>query len=209
MYKIDTIIKYDMFFCRASQAGLRKIVDLNRNYCLIFGLALFLYVIDLDGVVEIDLLCDTLTLLTHYIWLSVFAWTALEGYLLFQALIVVWDTGEKKVMRLYVFGYGAPAFISILTLIIIVITERGQKSTVYHKDNLCWLSETYIYYAFLIPVACVLVYNTYIFIRGLLITYRVICQSDHASIQFFYYIFIVGHESEDLGQLAKDQRMDA
>ena len=126
-------------FCRTSLAGFRKIVDLNRNYCLILGLALFLFVVDIPEVVEIDILCDSLTLLTHYIWLSVFAWTVLEGYLLFKALVVVWDTGEKKILPLYVFGYGFPAFISILTLIIIVITERGQEKTSYHHPEYCWL----------------------------------------------------------------------
>ena len=165
-------------FCRTSLAGFRKIVDLNRNYCLILGLALFLYVIEIEEVVEIDILCDSLTLLTHYIWLSVYAWTALEGYLLFKALVVVWDTGEKKILPLYVFGYGFPAFISILTLIISVITERGQEHTSYHSDKICWLGPQYINYAFLIPVCCVLIYTTYIFIRGLIITYNVI--SRHA-----------------------------
>ena len=175
---IVTKINLIVSFYRASQAGFRKIVDLNRNYCLILGLALYLFVVDIPEVVEIDILCDSLTLLTHYIWLSVFAWTVLEGYLLFKALVVVWDTGEKKILPLYVFGYGFPAFISILTLIIIVITERGQAKTSYHQDELCWLGPKYITYAFLIPVCCVLVYNTYIFIRGLIITYNVI--SRHA-----------------------------
>ena len=96
--------------------------------------------------------------------------------MLFQALVVVWDTGEKKILPLYVFGYGLPAFISILTLIIVVIVEKeieiGSK-TEYHPKELCWLGPKYIYYAFLIPVALCLLYNTYIFIRGLLITYKV------------------------------------
>ena len=100
----------------------------------------------------------------------------MEGYLLFQALVVVWDTGEKKVLPLYIFGYGLPAFISILTLIIVVIVEKeigiGSK-TEYHVEGLCWLGPKYIFYAFLIPVACCLLYNTYIFIRGLMITYKV------------------------------------
>ena len=96
--------------------------------------------------------------------------------------------------------------LACISFIIIVITERGQKSTVYHSDKYCWLSETYIYYAFLIPVACVLVYNTYIFIRGLLITYRVISRVtvSNAISQFYFHCRLQVKRFGTTGERSKD-----
>ena len=48
----------------------------------------------------------------------------LEGYLLYKALVVVFDTGENKKMPLYLFGYGVPLAIVMITLITAIVVER-------------------------------------------------------------------------------------
>ena len=48
----------------------------------------------------------------------------LEGYLLYQALVVVFDTGDNKKMPLYLFGYGVPLAIVMITLVTAIVVER-------------------------------------------------------------------------------------
>ena len=98
----------------------------------------------------------------------------LEGYLLYKALVVVFDTGDHKLLPLYLFGYGAPLAIAMVTLIVAVIMERNEsEATKYHNSDYCFLSEHYIYYAFIAPVVIVLTFNTFILTKGVIITWKV------------------------------------
>ena len=98
----------------------------------------------------------------------------LEGYLLYKALIVVFDTGESKRLPLYLCGYGAPLVIVMITLVVALIVERDQEETDYHNPQLCWLGKNYIYYALDAPVIAVLLCNTFVLFKGIGITWRVI-----------------------------------
>ena len=54
---------------------LRHTVEVNRNYCLIFGYILFIFVTDQTFVVEDNQLCTFTTFATHFTWIAFFTWT--------------------------------------------------------------------------------------------------------------------------------------
>ena len=55
----------------------RKTVEINRNYCLIFGFTIFIFLTDVPWLLENSQACTAVTFLGHYIWLSAFTWTCM------------------------------------------------------------------------------------------------------------------------------------
>ena len=69
-------------FHRKQPTKTRKIVELNRNYALIIGLVLFVFLADQF---ETDTsLCYVLAFATHFTWLVVFAWTCKYIYVILK-----------------------------------------------------------------------------------------------------------------------------
>ena len=56
--------------------------------------------------------------------------TALEGYLLYRALVVVFDTGDHRNFPLYIFGYGLPIVLTTVTFIVALLASENNK--------VCW-----------------------------------------------------------------------
>jgi hypothetical protein len=96
----------------------------------------------------------------------------LEGYLLYNALVVIFDNGDRRLLPYYLFGYGVPGAIVILTIIVAVIGGSNTNGPNYHSDEMCWLDHNYIWF-FTGPVIVVLLFNTVILFRGLRIAIRV------------------------------------
>lgn len=160
------------------------------------GLAIFLFVIEIEGLRESgnDIWCTFVTFLGHYIWLTVFAWlstaqrkvaftklslffvaflSVLEGFQLYRLLIRIFDSGDHRQFPFYLFGYGAPATIVIVTVIAAVIIERDNPENHYHGEERCWLGSKYIW-AFTGPVIFTMVFNVIVFIRAFSVTLQVI-----------------------------------
>ena len=77
---------------KLQQPGLRKTVDINRNYCLILAYIMFSYLTDS---VESGIGCSTVTFITHYVWLAVFAWTSKKSrYIFCNYIFVSWVTSQ-------------------------------------------------------------------------------------------------------------------
>ena len=93
--------------------------------------------------------------------------------MLYKALVVVFDTGDNKKMPLYLFGYGLPLAIVMITLVTALIIEKDQNYTDYRNHQLCWLGTNYLYAALDAPVICVLICNSFVLIRGIIITWQV------------------------------------
>ena len=93
--------------------------------------------------------------------------------MLYKALVVVFDTGDNKKMPLYLFGYGLPLAIVMITLVTALIIEKDQNYTDYRNHKLCWLGKNYLYAALDAPVICVLICNSFVLIRGIVITWQV------------------------------------
>ena len=98
----------------------------------------------------------------------------MEGYLLYRALIIVFDTGHFKKLLLHIFGYGVPISISALTLIVGVLISTTNNKSTYHKSDLCWLENEYLYVAFYPPLIFMLCFNVFILVIGLRINLKVI-----------------------------------
>ena len=84
-----------------------------------------------------------------------------EGFLLYRALIVVFDSGYNRILAYYIFGYGAPGITVIITLIVAVIIETQTKKPLYIHKHMCWLGEPYIW-GFTGPAMAVIIFNIYI-----------------------------------------------
>ena len=96
----------------------------------------------------------------------------IEGFLLYKALIVVFDSGYHRILPLYIFGYGFPGIIALITLVVAVIKESQSVEIRYLHPELCWLSERYIW-SLVGPAFVMLTFNVFILFRGIKITWKV------------------------------------
>ena len=64
-------------------------------------------------------LCGVIAGFLHYFFLAAFAWMLIEGIDVYFMLVKVFDTGRSLVLYFYAIGYGLPAFIVILSIIIV------------------------------------------------------------------------------------------
>lgn len=109
----------------------------------------------------------------------------IDGVLLYKALIVVFDTGDHKMLPLFIFGYGAPLIIATLTIVVVLILYRDQETTNYTNPEICHLGDPYIYYALTMPVALVLLINSYVFVRSAMATRRATEKMNNNNFQRF------------------------
>ena len=65
-----------LFFHSNQHTQFRKTVEINRNYCLILGFTIFIFIADQAWLLDNSQACTAVTFLSHYIWLSAFAWTS-------------------------------------------------------------------------------------------------------------------------------------
>ena len=102
----------------------------------------------------------------------------MEGYLLYRALIIVFDTGHVKRLLLYIICYGIPVFVSVMTLLVWIMQKY-----IFHYDynyhikdddkTICWLDNNYLYAGFYPVLILMLCFNMFILInifRGLTIS---------------------------------------
>eukprot|EP00095_Tigriopus_kingsejongensis_P010627 maker-scaffold1028_size131186-snap-gene-0.43 protein:Tk10627 transcript:maker-scaffold1028_size131186-snap-gene-0.43-mRNA-1 annotation:"CIRL" len=157
-------------------SNVRQVVELNRNYCLFIGQALFLTIVGMKDHFDVTS-CIIITCLTHLAWMLVFAWTAMEGFTLYRALVVVFDSGEDRFWIPYAVSYTASAIIVLVTLMVALL--RGDD---YFREDACWLNDNYIW-AFKGPVLAVLALNTLVLIIGLKAAYKVGQQRNIDTIQ--------------------------
>lgn len=129
--------------------GLRYII--HRNLCLTLLVANFVLLIGLDKT-DYPKWCTVIAGMLHYFFLSAFSWMLLEAVHIYLLLVVVFASRRSHWEKYYLFGYGAPLIIVTITAII--------RPTYYGTDEVCWLStEKGVIWAFMGPVACILVLN--------------------------------------------------
>ena len=80
----------------------RKTVEINRNYCLIFGFTIFIFLTDVPWLLENSQACTAVTFLGHYIWLSAFTWTCM--IFLYYYSFTIHTVKEKIIMSLKLGG---------------------------------------------------------------------------------------------------------
>nr|XP_040572783.1 latrophilin-like protein 1 [Lepeophtheirus salmonis]XP_040572784.1 latrophilin-like protein 1 [Lepeophtheirus salmonis] len=141
-------------------------VELNRNYCLLLGQLTTMLIQDLHHKVS-RLTCKVIALWSQYIWTAAFTWFGLEGRLLYRVLIVVINAHQSNIYLLYAIGYGFPLLVVTFTIIAGV---HFQDDDNFVQQDVCWLEGKYIL-GFMVPLAIVLAWNTYVLIKGTIVTY--------------------------------------
>ena len=129
-------------------------------------------------------LCTIVAAALHFLSLSLFTWTLVEGVQLYRSLQSnkLTDTDDRRYANLlrYVVGYGLPLVIMTATLLLSKVidpTDSGDDSYIHSRSFLeplaideygdhagyCWLKENSFIYCFAGPVAVILIINTIIF----------------------------------------------
>ena len=136
--------------------------------------------------------------------------TGWEGYILYRALVIIFDTGRENKLRLYIFCYIVPFIISFLNLLPWLINT--DPNFPYHRNNVtgydvCWVnierkgddgsldqSWTYLIGFYLVLVV-MLVANIGILSYGLRINFKVTSVMSTIIIKslHFFHIEIIQH----------------
>ncbi|CAL1601799.1 unnamed protein product [Knipowitschia caucasica] len=141
------------FSCCHSIKGTRTTIHLHLCLCLFVADLVFLAGISQTKPVGG---CRFVAALLHYFFLGVFTWMLLEGVQLYRMVVLVFNATMRP-LYLYVFGYGAPLVVVILSAII--------RPSGYGTDQYCWLSlKDGLIWSFFGPVCAVIILNVLFFI---------------------------------------------
>ena len=113
-----------------------------------------------------------------------------EGYILYRALIVVFDTGHVRRLLLYSLCYGIPILISFSTLLVGLLTSIHKESQ-YHKDDYCWLNNEYLFIGFYPVLILMLCFNIFILTVGMRIQMKVRNRKYHMISEKFKFFWIM------------------
>ncbi|KAM9314708.1 adhesion G protein-coupled receptor E5 isoform 2-T2 [Pholidichthys leucotaenia] len=139
-------------FCRSIQ-GTRTTIHLHLCICLFMA-----YLDFLSGISQTkpEGGCRFVAAILHFFFLGVFTWMLLEGVQLYRMVVRVFNPTIQP-LYLYVFGYGAPLAIVIVSAII--------RPRAYGTSQYCWLSlEDGFVWSFFGPVCFIIVLNVFSFI---------------------------------------------
>ncbi|XP_017281069.1 adhesion G protein-coupled receptor E2 [Kryptolebias marmoratus] len=139
-------------FCRSIQ-GTRTTIHLHLCICLFMADLIFLVGISQT---EPEGGCKFVAAMLHFFFLGVMAWMLLEGVQLYRMVVLVFNATIRP-LYLYLFGYGVPLAIVIISAI---IRPKG-----YGTKQHCWLSlEDGLIWSFFAPVCIIVVLNVFFFI---------------------------------------------
>ncbi|KAI2801454.1 hypothetical protein BLOT_011006 [Blomia tropicalis] len=149
-----TIILYSI--CR-ELINRRTTILINLSVSLIF--VDFLVLFGLDRV-ENSILCKCISVTLLYWLLTSFSWMLMEGYQLYQMVILVFNNiGHLRLIYMYLIGYGAPLIITVIATIIIQLQDGLT------NEYFCWITSTrhpMQILALIIPATIVIIINTVI-----------------------------------------------
>ncbi|XP_072318419.1 adhesion G protein-coupled receptor E5-like [Eucyclogobius newberryi] len=141
------------FSCCHSIKGTRTTIHLHLCICLFAADLVFL-----AGIAQTKPVggCRLVAALLHYFFLGVFTWMLLEGVQLYRMVVLVFNATMRP-LYLYIFGYGAPLAVVIISAII--------RPSDYGTDQYCWLSlKNGLIWSFFGPVCIVIIMNVLFFI---------------------------------------------
>ncbi|XP_064411314.1 adhesion G-protein coupled receptor F3-like [Latimeria chalumnae] len=133
----------------------RHMSTVNIAFCLLVADACFL-VGSFDFIKNDAKICNAITFLSHFFYLSLFFWSFCQSMMLFHQLVFLFHHLRKKVyMSLSVLtGYIFPLGIAIGTLIKFLRPEGS-----YRMKEACLLHKDGPMYAFIIPVLTIIIIN--------------------------------------------------
>ncbi|XP_076335615.1 adhesion G protein-coupled receptor L2-like isoform X2 [Tachypleus tridentatus] len=120
----------------------------------------FFVVVGLDKT-EVPVLCAIIAGILHYSILAAFSWMLLEGFHLYQMIVVVFTRVDRlRIYWFYAFGYGVP-FVIVLTSSIVHPSGFG-------TEHNCWLDmKTGMVWSFAGPASVVILVNIIILVVSL------------------------------------------
>ncbi|XP_021912954.1 adhesion G protein-coupled receptor L3-like [Zootermopsis nevadensis] len=148
--------------CRSIQ-GERTDIGKNVCACLLGGHVTTLFFLDKTYINFSEVSCSIVAGSLHYLFLAAFCWMTVEGHHLYRMVVTVFDNGRDFRRWYQVVGYGAPAFVVILTTVVAVL--RGDRA--YGNEELCWLSSPVYIWTFIGPVLLLSVINTAVLVLAL------------------------------------------
>ncbi|XP_061686489.1 adhesion G protein-coupled receptor E5 [Syngnathoides biaculeatus] len=139
-------------FCRSIH-GTRTTIHLHLCICLFIADLIFLAGISQTKPVGG---CRFIAAMLHLFFMGVFAWMLLEGVQLYRMVVLVFNATIRP-LYLFLFGYGMPLVVVILSAI---IRPKG-----YGTEEHCWLSlEDGLIWSFYGPVCVIIFINVFFFI---------------------------------------------
>ncbi|CAH3016664.1 unnamed protein product, partial [Porites evermanni] len=103
--------------------------------------------------------CTVVAVFLHYFLLALFSWMLCEGVLLYVLLVKVFGGGaEEKIKFFYIFGWGFPA-------VIVVISLAVTQAVGYGTSEKCWLDvPSGLIWAFIAPAIIIILINIVVFV---------------------------------------------
>jgi len=104
--------------------------------------------------------------------LAFFAWTGLEAYFFYRALVTVFDTNRLSAVLHYTVGYAAP-FVIVMTTLTVGIASADEAYIKVQDGEIaaCFLHSTYVL-ALVVPASLVLLLNLGVTITAVYIAHR-------------------------------------
>ena len=149
-------------------------VEDNRNWTLLAAHLSFLSLASLN--MSPEPLCQTFSVLIHFLYLTFFSWTAIYGFLFYEDLVMVFST-RKNLKIFYIIGYCMPLTVCLVMFLTSALggydwyLRRGE---VYHLDQedwvrrgkveACYLSVEAVW-ALVVPAGAVSFINLYLALR--------------------------------------------
>lgn len=132
----------------------------------LIAMILFLVAIEYGQKGDDDDTCAAIGGFLHYFLLCAFCWMAVEGHILHEMFVVVFQLTSKvadteRLRKYMVFGYGAPA------AIVIGVASAFPREYGNHGSGICWLSpgQEGAIWAFVIPTVAVSVANCTVLVQ--------------------------------------------
>ncbi|XP_077203699.1 adhesion G-protein coupled receptor V1 isoform X3 [Paroedura picta] len=102
--------------------------------------------------------CSALGAITHYLYLCQFSWMLIQAVNFWYVLVMNDEHTERRYLMFFLLGWGLPAFVVILLLIILRGIYHHNVSQIYgliHSD-LCFIPDIYaaLFTAVLVPLMC-------------------------------------------------------
>ncbi|XP_071955486.1 adhesion G protein-coupled receptor L1-like [Antedon mediterranea] len=160
-------ITITVLFCIPSLNSTR--ITIHKNFVVSLILAQIIFLVA-PLVKENDVMCQSVTVAMHYIWLTVFCWMLMEGVHLYLLVVKVFRSG-KSYLRYYVAtAWGSPVVVVVITA---SLWWNGYKPE--PDAASCWLSwENDMIWAFLGPAAAITLVNMLILVRVVFVVVKAV-----------------------------------
>ncbi|KAI6660980.1 Phosphatidylinositol phosphatase PTPRQ-like isoform X2 [Oopsacas minuta] len=156
---VSLIITLILFFVAGRKFIKGDVHILYLNYTLAMLMAIGCFIIGVESVHSVDVLCTMIGLFLHYSWLSVFSWSMCNGILIFYLLFIGIMTPKRIWPYLLIIGWGLPM------PIVIISSAVTQSAYTGNNTGHCWIStESGLIWSFLGPVYFILFVNCIILV---------------------------------------------